>query len=249
MTFLAAGSGDSVWSPLLRQRCELLEGLELGEADGSLGLVALNKCDEGLDGALDRAAGDARAVDVGHERVHGLDDVASVEGLLCLDTSVDLTQQTLRRARHDAVVLLADQHGEGLRLSFVDFKEENGTEHTACVLVANPPFSLKNAFIKRIYELGIPAFLLMPVDMLGTKRDIALLKGWLQNVRAARRRCGGASSKFYNKSEDRDMSVGTCAWLGLNLGTSGGDPFPLDMHTKFASLCLVTGTPSQLHQM
>jgi len=108
-------------------------------------------------------------------------------------------------------------------ISFINCKDEDGVEHEECevpegvdLIVTNPPFSYKNAFLERFFKLGIQTMVILPLDILGTKRDLALLKENGFNLYMLPG--ASASSVFYNKEEDRAMSVGTCAWYGLNLG-------------------------------
>lgn len=43
-------------------------------------------------------------------------------------------------------------------------------------IITNPPFGLKNEFLKRCYEIGLPFALLLPIEALGTKKRFDLLK-------------------------------------------------------------------------
>ncbi len=122
-------------------------------------------------------------------------------------------------------VVCTDLYTMDEKLSFVDFTDETGVKFEACPvprgvthIVTNPPFSIKNQFIKRFYELGLPTFVIMPIDILGTKRDLKMLKENGFNLFLLPG--AAASSTFYNKTEDRNVSVGTCAWYGLNLEKS-----------------------------
>ena len=40
-------------------------------------------------------------------------------------------------------------------------------QYHADYIMTNPPFSIKDAVIERIYEMGIPSLLLLPIDSLG----------------------------------------------------------------------------------
>jgi len=108
-------------------------------------------------------------------------------------------------------------------VSFINCKDEEGVEHEECevpegvdLIITNPPFSYKNAFLERFFRLGIQTMVILPLDILGTKRDLALLKENGFNLYMLPG--ASASSVFFNKEEGRAMSVGTCAWYGLNLG-------------------------------
>lgn len=127
-------------------------------------------------------------------------------------------------------VISSDLYTMPEKTSFVEFKDKDGKTYEACPvpdgvthIVTNPPFSLKNQFFKRIFELNLPTFLLLPVDLLGTKRDLALLKEHGFNLFLLPG--AAASSTFFNKDENRNVSVGTCAWFGLNMAASGAIEF------------------------
>jgi hypothetical protein len=104
--------------------------------------------------------------------------------------------------------------------SFIEY-ELDGVAYSACsvpdgvkVIVTNPPFSAKLAFIKRIYELGLPAYLLLPVDTMGNKGCARLFDecGGVELFFLS----GGAAKNFFKVSEGRDVSAGVCAWFGFN---------------------------------
>lgn len=73
---------------------------------------------------------------------------------------------------------------------------------------------MKGEFIERVFELGIPTYLLMPVETLGRKATCELLKD--QGCELFILAGGSNSSRFYKPSEHRDVNVGTCCWYGLN---------------------------------
>ena len=51
----------------------------------------------------------------------------------------------------------------------VDFLDYNHKPDVDCI-VTNPPFSIKHLFIEKCVELGVPWFLLVPVEAIGTAR-------------------------------------------------------------------------------
>ena len=104
--------------------------------------------------------------------------------------------------------------------SFIDCEME-GVACSACavpdgvkVIVTNPPFSEKLAFVQRIYDLGLPTYLLLPVETLGHKGCARLFEenGGVELFFLS----GKAASQFHKVSEGRDVSVGACCWFGFN---------------------------------
>lgn len=57
-------------------------------------------------------------------------------------------------------------------VDFLDCEIPDNITH----IITNPPFSLKNEFLKRCYEIGKPFALLLPVQALDTKKRFELYK-------------------------------------------------------------------------
>ncbi len=91
------------------------------------------------------------------------------------------------------------------------------------MIITNPPFSEKLAFIKRFYELGLPTYCLLPVETLGVKGCAKLFEenGGVEIFFLS----GKAASTFFKVSEGRDVSVGSCAWFGFNTRKEGEENF------------------------
>jgi len=98
-----------------------------------------------------------------------------------------------------------------------DFLTFDNDDFVYSVLITNPPFSLKYAFLDKCYELGIPFALLMPVETIGAKtaQDMFSKHGieivWFDkriNFKMPYKGWTGMGSHF------------SCAWFtwGLNIG-------------------------------
>lgn len=67
------------------------------------------------------------------------------------------------------------------RFKVITTSIHNGYDFLNCELpeginciITNPPFSLKNEFLKRCYEIGLPFTLLLPIQALDTKQRFEL---------------------------------------------------------------------------
>ena len=104
--------------------------------------------------------------------------------------------------------------------------EHSGVSYAPCevpegvdIIVTNPPFSDKLAFIQRFFDLGIPVFSILPLETLTHKGCVALFKE--RGVELFILPGGSSASSFFKVSESRNVSVGGCAWFGFNTGRSG----------------------------
>ena len=76
------------------------------------------------------------------------------------------------RSQGIKVIQSSIHHGD----DFFKTKVPNGITH----IITNPPFSLKNQFLKRCYELDLPFALLLPIPALGGDIRVNLFKQGLE---------------------------------------------------------------------
>jgi hypothetical protein len=102
--------------------------------------------------------------------------------------------------------------------SLVECVVPEGVTH----IVTNPPFSEKLAFVERFYRLGLPTYCLLPLETLGHKGCSTLFEAHGVEIFFL---SGKAAGTFFKVSEDRDVSVGSCAWFGFNTRVAGEENY------------------------
>jgi hypothetical protein len=76
-------------------------------------------------------------------------------------------------------------------VDFLECRMPKGVSH----VITNPPFSKKNEFLKRCYNLGKPFALLLPTDTINTKTRFALYKKYGLEIMIFNKRINYIGSK------------------------------------------------------
>jgi hypothetical protein len=80
------------------------------------------------------------------------------------------------RNGHDNIINFFKEKGFKTIGTSSDFLTQEPPKTDNIIIITNPPFSLKNEFLKRCYDLSIPFMLLMPLIMLESKKRSELYK-------------------------------------------------------------------------
>ena len=106
--------------------------------------------------------------------------------------------------------------------SFIETEDLEAMEPPEGVelLVLFPPFSQRVEFYERVWELGLPAYILSPYnDMAKSSLSDAFQKHGVEVFCLS----GAAAHEFYSPEQKRPVKVASpCCWYGLNTGAKKG---------------------------
>ncbi len=90
------------------------------------------------------------------------------------------------------------------------------------IIVMNPPFEKKQQFFERCYELGLPAYILCPLNSMARSSLVDLFNE--KGVEVFLLPGGSSTQEFYSVQKGRPVNLITpCCWYGINTRAKKGE--------------------------